>query len=193
MVQRPNSAGVFSGDFNGGKSAVDPLTALQRTFVGSIVPLEIFQVTNTSLGPKAFCEFLRKFNPGEYLNPSASEGGCHTKTRMKPVIHMQLTLNYTDYANLCLNYSGLILRMHLCNSLAWQAPASLLTWLVVCCSSSTCCWVQRSQSVSRTQGFEWRAQVLHQMTHCTHSSGILGPSMCQLSGSRASLGTLREG
>jgi hypothetical protein len=40
------------------------LAALQRTFVGSIVPLEIFEVTNTTLSPQAFCEFLQKFNPG---------------------------------------------------------------------------------------------------------------------------------
>ncbi len=64
MIQRPDTAGVFSGDFSGGKSVVDPLSALQRTFVGSIVPLEVFQVTNATLGPQAFCEFLQKFNPG---------------------------------------------------------------------------------------------------------------------------------
>ncbi|EIE18942.1 subtilisin-like protein [Coccomyxa subellipsoidea C-169] len=63
LIQRPNSAGVFSGDFNGGKTEADPLTALQRTFAGSIVPLEVFQVNTSLLSPQALCEFLIKFNP----------------------------------------------------------------------------------------------------------------------------------
>jgi hypothetical protein len=66
LIQRPNSAGVFSGDFNNGaKSETDPLTALQRTFAGSIVPLEVFQVNTSLLSPHALCDYLRKFNPGE--------------------------------------------------------------------------------------------------------------------------------
>lgn len=66
LIQRPNTAGVFSGDFQGGKTESDPLTALQRTFAGSIVPLEIFNVNASLLSPQALCQYLKKFNPGRY-------------------------------------------------------------------------------------------------------------------------------
>ncbi|CAL8463962.1 g3497 [Coccomyxa elongata] len=63
LIQRPNSAGVFSGDFNGGKTEADPLSALQRTFAGSIIPLEVFNVNASLLSPQALCRYLQKFNP----------------------------------------------------------------------------------------------------------------------------------
>ena len=84
LIQRPNSAGVFSGDFNGGKTEADPLTALQRTFAGSIVPLEVFQVNTSLLSPQALCEFLIKFNPGEHREAT-------TKPRL--LLAMLLTRN----------------------------------------------------------------------------------------------------
>ena len=66
LIQRPNSAGVFSGDFNGGKTEADPLSALQRTFAGSVIPLEVFSVNASPLSPQALCQYLQKFNPGGY-------------------------------------------------------------------------------------------------------------------------------
>ena len=65
LIQRPHATAVFSGDFDNGKSRADPLTALQRTFVGSIVPLEVFAVNNSTLSPNKLCQYLQKFNPGK--------------------------------------------------------------------------------------------------------------------------------
>lgn len=78
LIQRPNSAGVFSGDFNGGKTEADPLSALQRTFAGSIIPLEVFSVNASPLSPQALCQYLQKFNPGRYTTPSLGDicRGC---------------------------------------------------------------------------------------------------------------------
>jgi hypothetical protein len=64
LIQRPHATAVFSGDFKNGKSSIDPLDALQRTFVGSLVPLEVFAVNNSTLSPQKLCEYLQKFNPG---------------------------------------------------------------------------------------------------------------------------------
>ena len=64
IIQRPHATAVFSGDFNHGKSRADPLTAFQRTFVGSIVPLEVFAVNNSTLSPQKLCQSLQKDNPG---------------------------------------------------------------------------------------------------------------------------------
>ncbi|CAK0786319.1 hypothetical protein CVIRNUC_009532 [Coccomyxa viridis] len=63
IIQRPHATAVFSGDFNHGKSRADPLTAFQRTFVGSIVPLEVFAVNNSTLSPQKLCQSLQKNNP----------------------------------------------------------------------------------------------------------------------------------
>ena len=65
IIQRPHATAVFSGDFNHGKSRADPLTALQRTFVGSIVPLEVFDVNNSTLSPQKLCQYLQRNNPGK--------------------------------------------------------------------------------------------------------------------------------
>ena len=65
LIQRPHATAVFSGDFDHGKSRADPLSSLQRTFAGSIVPLEVFAVNNSTLSPHQLCEYLQKFNPGE--------------------------------------------------------------------------------------------------------------------------------
>ena len=64
LIQRPHATAVFSGDFKNGKSSIDPLDALQRTFVGSLVPLEVFAVNNSTLSPQKLCQYLQKFNPG---------------------------------------------------------------------------------------------------------------------------------
>ena len=64
IVQRSNTAGVFSGDFSPGAHVANPLSALQRTFVGSLVPLEVFHVNSSVLSPQALCEKLKKFNSG---------------------------------------------------------------------------------------------------------------------------------
>ncbi|CAL5226790.1 g9651 [Coccomyxa viridis] len=63
LIQRPHATAVFSGDFDHGKSRADPLSSLQRTFAGSIVPLEVFAVNNSTLSPHQLCEYLQKFNP----------------------------------------------------------------------------------------------------------------------------------
>ena len=65
LIQRSNTAGVFSGDFSPGAHVADPLSALTRTFVGSLVPLEVFHVNSSVLSPQALCEQLKKFNSGE--------------------------------------------------------------------------------------------------------------------------------
>ena len=65
LIQRPHATAVFSGDFDHGKSRADPLSSLQRTFAGSIVPLEVFAVNNSTLSPHQLCEYLQRFNPGE--------------------------------------------------------------------------------------------------------------------------------
>ena len=69
LIQRPHATSVFSGDFDHGKSRADPLSSLQRTFAGSIVPLEVFAVNNSTLSPHQLCEYLQKFNPGEARCP----------------------------------------------------------------------------------------------------------------------------
>ena len=70
IIQRSNEAGVFSGDFSPGAHVADPLSSLQRTFVGSLLPLEVFHVNSSVLSPQALCEQLRKYNSGE-------AGGMH--------------------------------------------------------------------------------------------------------------------
>lgn len=65
IIQRSNTAGVFSGDFSPGAHTANPLSALQRTFVGSLLPLEVFHVNSSVLSPQALCEQLKKYNSGE--------------------------------------------------------------------------------------------------------------------------------
>ena len=83
IIQRPHATAVFSGDFNHGKSRADPLTALQRTFVGSIVPLEVFAVNNSTLSPQKLCQSLQKNNPGGL---KLSQKGLSVCSRRGPAI-----------------------------------------------------------------------------------------------------------
>lgn len=41
-----------------------PLAALQRTFLGKFVPLEVFRVNMTALTPERLCSYLTQLNPG---------------------------------------------------------------------------------------------------------------------------------
>ena len=44
-----------------------PVAALQRTFIGKFVPLEVFRVNMTALTPERLCSYLTLLNPGKYL------------------------------------------------------------------------------------------------------------------------------
>ena len=81
LIQRPRATGVFSGDFDHGKSRADPLSSLQRTFAGSLVPLEVFSVNNSTLSPHQLCEYLQRFNPGEL--------SCTKEVPYNPAKHIQ--------------------------------------------------------------------------------------------------------
>ena len=44
-----------------------PIAALQRTFLGKFVPLEVFRVNMTALTPDRLCSYLKHLNPGKFL------------------------------------------------------------------------------------------------------------------------------
>ena len=44
-----------------------PIAALQRTFLGKYVPLEVFRVNMTALTPTELCHYLTQLNPGSHL------------------------------------------------------------------------------------------------------------------------------
>ena len=64
IIERPTTTSVFSGDFAPGALTANPLSQLKRTFVGNLVPLEVYQVNSSALSPQALCEKLQKYNPG---------------------------------------------------------------------------------------------------------------------------------
>jgi hypothetical protein len=64
IIERPTTTSVFSGDFAPGTLTANPLSQLKRTFVGNLVPLEVYQVNSSALSPQALCEKLQKYNPG---------------------------------------------------------------------------------------------------------------------------------
>ena len=66
IIEQPSTTSVFSGDFAPGSITANPLSALKRTFVGSLVPLEVYQVNASQhASPQALCDQLQKYNPGE--------------------------------------------------------------------------------------------------------------------------------
>ena len=71
LIQRPDSTGVFSGDFNTNSSA--SVASLQPSFTGQYTNLEVVDVNATnstgsaSLTPAQLCAYLKAQNPGGQL------------------------------------------------------------------------------------------------------------------------------
>ena len=54
--------------FGSGIAAIaSPIAALQRTFLGKYVPLEVFRVNMTALTPVELCHYLTQLNPGRHI------------------------------------------------------------------------------------------------------------------------------
>ena len=77
LIQRPDSTGVFSGDFNHGNSSA--VASVQPSFTGQYTNLEVLNVnaTNSSSGnetltPAQLCAYLKAQNPGARLAAAAS-------------------------------------------------------------------------------------------------------------------------
>ena len=73
LITRPDSTGVFSGDFNNGTA----VAAVQPSFTGQYTNLEVLNVnaTNTTTGnetltPAQLCAYLKAQNPGAALRRS---------------------------------------------------------------------------------------------------------------------------
>lgn len=72
LIQRPDSTGVFSGDFTNktSDSGADNLASVKRSFAGEYVPLEVYDVDTSTgngtsdLSPAQLCAYLKEQNPG---------------------------------------------------------------------------------------------------------------------------------
>ena len=71
LIQRPDSTGVFSGDFNSNATSNGSVASLQPSFTGQYTNLEVLNVnaTNSSSGnetltPAQLCAYLKAQNPG---------------------------------------------------------------------------------------------------------------------------------
>ena len=72
LIQRPDSTGVFSGDFTNSSTPKGTVASLQPSFTGQYTNLEVLNVnaTNTSSGnetltPAQLCAYLKAQNPGK--------------------------------------------------------------------------------------------------------------------------------
>ena len=54
-----------------------PIAALQRTFLGKFVPLEVFRVNMTALTPERLCSYLTHLNPGKFAWPDMHDSVDH--------------------------------------------------------------------------------------------------------------------
>ena len=64
-----------------------PIAALQRTFLGKFVPLEVFRVNMTALTPERLCSYLTHLNPGKSLPVPArmpASNGCVSEVPGQP-------------------------------------------------------------------------------------------------------------